>query len=75
MVPPTRVPVFGSMPTIPETMTCGPALTPWLYNDELGAFGVLMISLDMTDLPLSPLMGAQDKGSQVGCSTSCTHSC
>ena len=27
---PARLPVPGSMPTMPETSTCGPALTPWL---------------------------------------------
>jgi hypothetical protein len=43
MVASARLPVLGSMPTMPETNTCGPALTPWLYRGELGAFVVVMI--------------------------------
>jgi hypothetical protein len=34
---PASSPVFGSIPTMPETSTCDPALTPWLYSGELGA--------------------------------------
>jgi hypothetical protein len=30
VVSPARLPVPGSMPAMPETSTCGPALSPWL---------------------------------------------
>src|ERR1700734_1235961 len=37
---------------MPETSTCGPALTPWLKSGELGAFAVVMICRAMTVLPV-----------------------
>jgi hypothetical protein len=36
--------VLTSIPTKPETQTCCPAFTAWLYSGELGALGVLMTS-------------------------------
>ena len=36
--------MLTSMPTKPETWTCSPPFTPWLYNGELGPLGVLMTS-------------------------------
>ena len=35
---------------VPDTNTMDPALTPWLNIGELGAFGVLMICRDISDL-------------------------
>src|SRR5580692_4536987 len=53
------------MPTMPERSTCAPALTPWLYSGELGAFAVVMICRGMTVLPgLYPYQHAT-AGSQV----------
>jgi len=51
IVSPARLPVLGSMPTMPETRTCGPALNHWLYSGELGAFAVVMICRGMALLP------------------------
>ena len=53
MVFPARTPVLGSMPVVPETNTCDPALTPWLYSGELGALGVAMICLGMSVLSVT----------------------
>src|SRR5580704_15653963 len=53
-VSPARLPVSGSMPTMPETSTCGPALTPWLYSGDLGAFAVVMTCRGTIVLPVSP---------------------
>src|SRR6516164_5709799 len=41
------------MPTMPETSTCGPALTAWLKSGELGAFAVVMICRGMAAPPCS----------------------
>ena len=48
MMLPAGWPVLGSIPVVPETNTCDPALTPWLYSGELGAFGVVMICRGMS---------------------------
>lgn len=43
MVSPAMLPVLGSMPTVPDTRTNGPAATAWLKSGEPGASGVAMI--------------------------------
>jgi hypothetical protein len=40
---------------MPEMSRCGPALTPWLYSGEPGAFAVVMICRGMTVLPRADL--------------------